>query len=388
MRLLQIVTKSLITGAQRPMMSIAQYLDPSLWEVEFAFNAEGPLVQWCQERGYPVHLVALDNPIHPPRDALAFLQLCRVIRRGRFDVVHANSTKAGILGLAAARACRVPAILFTAQGLRGVLLPQRTLRTFWRYGERAYFANADRIVTVSECDRREGIKRRILDPRRSLTIHNGIDIARVDQGRNAGRTRAQFGLRRDALVVGVVGRLAPQKGMRWWIEAAAHVARREPRARFLIVGDGPERSALVQQAQQLGLADRVVWAGEQDGVEILPLFDVFVQSSEYEGFSLAILEAMAACLPVVASDVGGNAEAVVEGETGLLAPARDCRALAEAVLKVLSDPHRRAMGERGRRIVEERFTQQVMVQNYERLYLEILAEKGISPGRSRQQNAS
>ncbi len=370
------VTKSLITGPQRSMMNIAQHLDPDLWQVEFAFNAEGPLVQWCQDHGYPVHLVALDNPIHPPRDALAYFQLRRVISRGRFDVVHANSTKAGILGMAAARACRVPAIVFTARGLRGVLLPQRALRTFWRYGERAYFANADRIVAVSEHDRREGIKARIFDPRRSVTIHNGVSLAQVDQGRGAGRTRAQFGVGEDALVVGVVGRLAPQKGLKWWLEAAAQVAQREPRAHFLIVGDGPERGTLVQQAQQLGLADRIVWAGEQDGVEFLPLFDVFVQSSEYEGFSHAILEAMAARLPVVATNVGGNAEAIVEGETGCLVPARDGRALAEAVLKVLSDPHRRALGERGRRIVEERFTQEVMVRKYEGLYLDVLHSKG------------
>jgi glycosyltransferase involved in cell wall biosynthesis len=321
----------------------------------------------------------LDNPICPPRDALAFVQLLGVINRGDYDVVHANSTKAGILGLAAARVCRVPAIVFTAQGLRGVVLPQRATRLFWRYGEPAYFRSAHRVVTVSEYGRREGIRRGILDPRRAVTIHNGIDIGRVDAGRKAERRRAEFGLGEGALIVGVVGRLVPQKGMKWWIEAAAHVARQNPRARFLIVGDGPERPALLHFARELSVSDRIIWAGEQEGVEILPLFDVFVQSSDYEGFSLAILEAMAARLPVVATDVGGNSEAIIEGETGYLAPARESKALGEAILKVLSDtPRRRAMGERGRQVVEEHFSEQVMVREYERLYLHLLQHKGRS----------
>ena len=315
MRVLQLVTKSLITGVQRPMMSIADNLDPARWDVEFAFNDEGPLVQWCRDRGFPAHIVALDNPIFPPRDALAFLQLRHLIRERNFDVVHANSTKAGILGVVAARVCRVPAIVFTAQGLRGVLLPHRASRLFWRYGERAYFAQADRTVAVSERDRQQGIEAGILDPNRAVTIHNGIDVQRVDSFQNTSDyTRAQFGVDDEALVVGVVGRLAPQKGMRWWIEAAAHIARQERRARFVIVGDGPERDSLGQLAERLGIAGVVVWAGEHDGVRCLPLFDVFMQSSDYEGFSLAILEAMAARLPVVATDVGGNSEAIVEGD--------------------------------------------------------------------------
>jgi glycosyltransferase involved in cell wall biosynthesis len=126
----------------------------------------------------------------------------------------------------------------------------------------------------------------------------------------------------------------------------------------------------------LGIGERIIWAGQRVGVEYLPIFDVFLLTSLYEGFSIAVLEAMAARLPVVATRVGGNPEAIVDGETGLLAPSFDAHALAEAVLSLLADESgRREIGQRARARVEREFTEEKMVARVAVLYEELLMER-------------
>jgi glycosyltransferase involved in cell wall biosynthesis len=148
----------------------------------------------------------------------------------------------------------------------------------------------------------------------------------------------------------------------------------------VIVGEGPERARLEAQAAHLGLAEQVHFVGHQQDVRPwLAAFDVCVLSSDWEGMSNAILEAMAAGLPVVATAVGGTPEVVVDGVTGFLVPPRDPQALADAILRLLRDPDlRRRMGEAGRAHVTEHFSVEQMVHKRERLYEELLKEKGFA----------
>lgn len=374
MRLLLVVTKGRMGGAQRYVASLAEAFEGRGWEVEVAFGVGEELGQWCAERRIPVHRVALDNPINPAKDAVATWQLTRLMRRGCFDVVHLNSTKAGIDGLAAARLAEVAVKVFTAHGLRSVLLPSPLRRRFWRWMESRYLGMADCAIAVSEFELREGVRSGVLRPDRAVMIHNGVSLARVEAGAQAGRRREELGLSDSDLVVGTVCRLDFAKGLSWWVRAAHLVSLQEPRARFVIIGEGREREPLGKLCRDLGLDRRLIWAGRQNGVEYLPLFDVFVQSSVYEGLSMAVLEAMAAGLPVVATRVGGTSEAVRDKETGLLVPARDERALANAVLDLLKhDQQRRAMGERGRAIVGQEFTEGKMVASVAALYDELRA---------------
>jgi glycosyltransferase involved in cell wall biosynthesis len=278
-RVLLVVTKGVMGGAQRYVASLAEGLRRYGFETEAAFGPGEELGEWCRAHDVPVHRAALDNPIRPHKDFLAYLQLLRLMRRGHYDIVHLNSTKAGIVGLAAARTARVPVRVFTAHGLRSVLLPSARQRAFWTWMETRYTRPADCVIEVSEYGLRVGREKGVLSPDRSLAIHNGISLAAVEAGRQAGRRRRDVGLEEADLVVGTVGRLDEAKGMGWWLRAAALVARQEPRARFLIIGDGPERDQLAKLSEELGLADRVRWTGTRPGIEYLPLFDVFLQSS-------------------------------------------------------------------------------------------------------------
>ncbi|MEW6399961.1 MAG: glycosyltransferase, partial [Bacillota bacterium] len=187
------------------------------------------------------------------------------------------------------------------------------------------------------------------------TIPNGIDL-RPFVGVEARRERP-LGYR-----VGTAARLTYQKGLDILMEAAARVLAGEPRARFVIGGEGPERPRLEEMIRAHGLEGRVTLAGfVQDVPAFLAGLDIYVLSSRYEGLPLAILEAMAAALPVVAADVGGVAEAVVDGLTGLLVPPGDAAALAAAILALLRDPERvRSLGRTGRERVEAQFDAELM----------------------------
>ena len=230
----------------------------------------------------------------------------------------------------------------------------------------------DAVLAVSEQVRQHAIRVDGVAPERVETIHNGLDLLHW----GARPSAARLG---DGPVVTTVGNLRHVKGHDLLIDAAAIVVRSVPGARFCIGGEVLEPAyfeLLQDQIRRLGLGDHVTFIG---GVRDLPAHlataDLFVLPSRSEGFSNAIIEAMAASLPVVATDVGGNGEAVRSGVTGTIVPPEDAAALAEAILEMLSDPGRAvAMGQAGRALVAERFTTEAMMRHIARLYARVLAQ--------------
>ncbi|MDI6893219.1 MAG: glycosyltransferase [Bacillota bacterium] len=282
-------------------------------------------------------------------------ELHAAIRRLRPHVVH---THASLAGRVAARLGGVPVVYTKHNVVRiptaaGVVPPAAgpAKRLFNRWSGRLL---ADRVIAVSGAVGMQ-LAEAGFDPRRVVTIPNGIDL-RPFVGVEARRERP-LGYR-----VGTAARLTYQKGLDILIEAAARVVAGEPRARFVIGGEGPERPRLEEMIRARGLEGRVTLAGfVQDVPAFLAGLDIYVLSSRYEGLPLATLEAMAAALPVVATDVGGVAEAVVDGVTGLLVPPGDAAALAAAILALLRDPERvRSLGRAGRQRVEAQFDCELM----------------------------
>jgi glycosyltransferase involved in cell wall biosynthesis len=178
-----------------------------------------------------------------------------------------------------------------------------------------------------------------------------------------------LGLSNDSFVIGTVGRLDPVKNLRVMLQAHCALLERYPDARAVIVGDGPERPALESAAAELGIAHAVTFAGYRSDVRMLmPAFDVYLNTSTYEGVSLTILEAMAAGVPVVATPAGGNPEVVVDNETGFLVPPRP-RAIADVLARLAGAPrHRRILGDAGRWRVMRHFSIARMVNEYASLY--------------------
>ena len=233
------------------------------------------------------------------------------------------------------------------------------------------------------------------DPRRIVVIPNGIDLSPFDAPA-VPSVRGELGIPADATVVSMVSRLNPTKGVEHLLDAIAQIAPRYPKLRLLVVGEGlvardgvvmQDREyldSLVQRTRMLGLSDRVVFTGYRaDVAAILAETNVFALPSLSEGLSNVVLEAMAARRPVIATRVGGTPEIVRDGETGILVPPVDSRAIAAALSQLLDNREQAiAMGLAGRRAVEDKYSVARMVQATEQVYAELLARKQIEGRRA------
>ena len=292
------------------------------------------------------------------------LRFAREVRARRPDVFHAHLTwpLACKFGLAGAILARVPAIVATLQLFvdfpidLSVLVQQRLIATA-----------IDAYIAVSHATAQQLIRKLHWPAQKIQVIHNGITCAPIDLQPDPIE-------RDDRPVVLTVARLDEQKGHRYLFEAAVQL----PDVQFMLAGDGPLRSALEEQVRTLGLEDRVHFLGHRTDIrDLLTHCDVFVLPSLYEGLPLSILEAMAAGKPVIATQVGGTAEAVLAGETGLLVPPADSTALAAAIHSMLADrAFARRLGTAGRLRVEREFSSDVLLQQVAALYTKLLARHG------------
>lgn len=291
--------------------------------------------------------------------------LARLLRQVRPDVVHTHAWGTLIEGLVAARLARVPRVV---HGEHGTL----QLRPYQRWIQRAAWGRADRVLSVSTLLAERMSRETGYPAGRIHTIRNGVDLSRFGRTDRAG-ARDELGLAADAIVIGTAGRLVPVKDHRTLLEAIASLRRAERRVALLIAGDGPLREPLQAAAAALGIGDQVRLLGHRPQIErVLAALDVFVLSSVSEGLSNTILEAMASSLPVVATNVGGAAELVVDGATGLLVPSRAPQALADALARLLdAPPLRRTMGQAARRRAESEFALPSVIRKYEQLYLDV-----------------
>jgi len=287
-------------------------------------------------------------------DLAAGWQLARLLRDHRPDVIHAHDPH----GVAvAALACRLSAV-----PERPVLVASRRVDFHIRGNalSRLKYRQVDLFLAASDAIRRMLLEDGI-PPDAVVTVHEGIDVARIQEVRPAS-VHAAFNLL-PGRVVGNVGALVPHKGQKYLVDAAPIVLRRVPDARFLILGQGELRPVLERQVAELRLGDHVVLAGfRSDVLALLKAFDVFVMSSVTEGLGTSLLDAMAAGRAIVATSAGGIPEVVEDGRTGLLVPPRDSAALADAIVRLLVDDDLRArMGRAGEARVGEQFNVDRMV---------------------------
>jgi glycosyltransferase involved in cell wall biosynthesis len=328
-RLLVVITLAEVGGAQTYVGALLPAI-VERFDVTVAAHGPGPLREAAEQAGASfVPLRHLRRAVNPWHDLLALRELVGLMRRVRPDLVHLNSSKAGILGRLAARLSGVRACVFTVHGWS--YAPYRgPARAAYKLLERALAPLASAIVCVSERDASAANGR-------AVVIRNAVDVGAVP--------RATPDASAPCMVS--VGRLKGPKDFATLRRALEAIEQNGWRA--LVVGDGPLRPQLEGGPLEL--------LGERDDVpELLAAADLFVLSSRSEGLPLSVIEAMAAGLPVVASAVGGIPELVVDGETGVLVPPGDARALASALRRLLADPQlRRQMGDAGRLRAQQLF---------------------------------
>jgi sugar transferase (PEP-CTERM/EpsH1 system associated) len=298
--------------------------------------------------------------------AAAIVQLARRLWRLRADVLHTHNPAPHLVGAVARTLARVPVLVHTKHGRNYPEDRRAVLANRWAS------LNTDAVIAVSEDA--AGVARTIerVPASKVRVIHNGIDLTSFP----APERRGGEGVGRAV----TVARLHAVKDQATLLRAARRIADARPGFRLALVGDGPEREGLERLRRELALEEIVRFHGHRDDVRTLLLeSDLFMLSSVSEGLSLTLLEAMAAGLPVIATDVGGNREVVTHGETGFLVAPASPEAVASATLSLLDDPARaQAMGRSGRRRVEQVFDLRVMVRRYEALYLELIGPKAKS----------
>jgi glycosyltransferase involved in cell wall biosynthesis len=354
-------------GAEMVLLQAAARLNPE------RFRVIAGLLTPDREGLLPPHLEAVNFSL-PGLNGWVwlrfFLHLCWVLRRRRIDLIHTNSYVPGNYARLAAAVIGVPLIVDHWHGFSRLSGKRRLIcRLLGRV--------TDLSLAVSRGVRDYVIEQCALDPDRVRVVHNGVDLDRLRRHRPRDLVRGELGLSKEARAVGLVARLDHWgKGHREFFTALAGIKGRHP-LEALIIGGGRREAEMRQLAESLGLAGRVHFLGQRDDVpDLLAALDLFVLPSHQEGVSLALLEAMAAGLPVIAAAVGGLPEVVADGESGLLIPAGDPEALAAALERLLGDPEFAAkLGSNARRQVEANYSAERLGREINEIYEELVASK-------------
>ena len=355
-------------GPERQMLGLAVSLPPSIRTRILCFRdhaSSAPFLAKLEAAGVSARMVSHANP----HFASMIRDIASELRAQRADVLVCHGYKADVIGWVAAHLSGVP-VISVSRGWTGHTWKVRLNETLDRWMLRLM----RRVICVSEGQaakvRRAGVR-----PDRVRVIHNAIDTTRFSGIDSGGRAilRGLFPAPPEVIVVGV-GRLSPEKGFDQLVKAMSTVVVQLPGAGLVLIGDGPDRAKLEEQVRAAGLETHVAFAGFRSDVDrLVQGADVLAQSSYTEGLPNVVLEACAAGIPVVATDVGGTREVIEDGITGHLVHAGDSDALAAPLLELLRSPaSRRAMGERGRARVIDEFSFAQQCARYEELFASLI----------------
>jgi glycosyltransferase involved in cell wall biosynthesis len=302
------------------------------------------------------------------RDILkAFFQLFSLIKRERVDIVNTHSSKdSWIASFAACLALR-PRLIRT----RHVSIP------ISKHPLNIIYKLPHKIITCGEAIRKRMIEVNRFPPEKIVSIPTGVDVERFNPDRVKENIREELGIDQDTPLVGNISIIRTEKGYPYFLEAAQEILKIKPETRFLIVGHEPKGDTLTQEVRKRGLEDKVIMPGlRKDIPQVLATLDVFVLSSLREGVPQGVTQALAMEKPIVATDVGGVPELIKHNQTGLLVSPANSETLAKAILELLEDREKaKKLGENGRRLVEEKFSQETMIEKIENLYRELLKKR-------------
>jgi len=382
-RVLHIITRMIVGGAQENTLLTVEGLNRmGPYAVTLATGIdkgpEGELLTRARQTSPLIIIPELYRSINPLDDLIALVKLYRIIRKGRYHIVHTHSSKAGVLGRLAAWIAGTPYIVHTLHSLVFHDYQPWVMNRLWWAMKKLCAPITDHFISVSSIISEKAIAAGIARADKFTTVFSGMELdwflkARLDPV----AIRREFGIPESALVVGKVARLFPLKGHDQLFDAAPAIVQRHPDVRFFLIGDGILYEHLRNRARQMGILDNFVFAGliERERIpQMIGAMDVLVHTSLREGLARVLPQALAMGKPCVSFDIDGAPEVVIPGRSGYLVKAGDVSGLADAISRLLSDPQlREKMGEEGRLLVDPAFRAETMVRQVSDVYQMLMA---------------
>ena len=371
---MQITHDLAIGGLQQVVVNICRTIDRDLFDISvLCLRDLGEFVTDVEKLGIPVfYLQQKENGT----DYLSFLKVAKILRGENIEVIHTHNTQPLVDGTIAALLSRkVKTIVHTDHGRA---FPDKKR---YMFAERVMSHFVYKVVGVSEYTSQNLIKYEKISPHRIMTITNGIDGSRFDIMIDRKRKRDKMGILNNGPVIGLGVRLTWHKGITYLLQAMPRIINAFPEITLVIAGEGPLENEIKKKAISLDVEKNVMFVGPRlDMPELLKLFDLYVLPSVSEGLPIALLEAMAAGCPVIATDVGGISTIITHGVNGSLVKPKNPTALSSEIINLLSDNEKRNMYiKNGLRIFNERFSAEIMTRKYEQLYLRKFHQMG-QPG--------
>jgi glycosyltransferase involved in cell wall biosynthesis len=373
-----------MAGAERNLVYLVRNLDKDKFRSVVCCLKSGSLAVLMRKEGYEVIDLAMKR-LYTPSGLKRIAFLMGIVRREKVKAIISYHWTSDILGFIVAKFCRIPII--SSRRDMGYSLKGRSRLAYKIVGR--FF---DSIIAVSGAVKREICKRDLIPKEKVFVVYNGVNLKAWRNDQDAWNKRAELGIRDDTRIVGTVAGLRKIKGIKFFLRAAAAVVAEERNTKFLVIGPdqgekGCTKADLERYAQDLGISSHVAVLGKRDDIaELLAIMDVFVNASLSEGLSNAILEAMAAAKPIIATNVGGTPEVIDHGKTGILVPPADAAALAMAIFSLLRDEGKaRRMGIAAREKVRIAFSLEKMIKRNEDLYESVITARSKRCGASGRQ---
>ncbi len=363
----------LLSGVQNMMISLLDHLDRNKYDITVVSAPDGPMITSLQEMG--IRHVAFPKLIQKINfyDMLIFIQFYKFFRRERFDIVHTHSSKTGFMGRIAAKLAGVKIVIHTIHGFPFHPYQSEIIRNFYQNLERIAGFFCDKAVSVNSFERELAIQKHLINKRKIVSIYNGIqDLVSQNPIR-----RKELGVDKNMIIVGSVSRFSEQKNIINLIKVAINIVKVEQNITCIFIGDGEYFNHALQLVKSAGAERNILLVGWKSNVpDWYELFDIVVLYSKWEGLSLTILEAMSMKKPVIASDIKGNNELIIDGENGYLVKIDDHKDLTKKILSLSKDSlKQKKFGEAGYKIFLENYTIDRFVGSYKELYQKLIKKK-------------
>ncbi len=369
--ILHIITDLPIGGAQYNTIYTVEKLNYKKYNISLACNCKGEMLDKVK---IVPNLNLIDVPfltrdINLIKDFKAFLSIFRLIRRGKYHIVHTHSSKPGAIGTIAAWLNKTPVIIHTLHGFPFNEFMGRFTNKIYTLLEKFWFYFCDKIITVSQLNKEKAIKIKLATREKLINIYSGIDMDQFDKI-SSGDLKKELGLPDNYKLIGSVGRLSHQKDPICFIKSIPLVLKKIKKIHFVLTGDGPLREILEKFIIQYKLSEHVSLIGNRDDIpNVLKSLDVFVLSSLYEGLGRSLTEAMYCKLPIVATEVEGVPELINHMKTGYLVQPRDHYEIAKGLLFCLrNNTHAKSMACNAHKLVKNKFHVLKMIDRIDSLY--------------------